>query len=340
MMAALVHVGLGEWARLVDDLRQLDLLKPGTDQEQLAKDLEKEFTAVVAAAAPADSSTSPEALSSQLPLLSLQTSSLSFRVLAGVLFRVSYKYRFLLPSYFPLVVRSIASLEGVALLVDPNFKLVAAGMPVVLNQLLSDRRPAAQALLRELLLAPGGALRTDETTRQILQVWLSAAQQSARADALAGKVSAKQAVSTTSSAVDMTSLLLDRRNVPLRRTLIMSNPAATIAKMPQDMREELLHVLTEALSSEEGTAAAAELLQSSAAARAQRKRLWMMFKASVPKVMNSPPRNILSLVKFTLAVGFAVTMAFWKQIWKKIVAFFRHDTTGSDAAAPGALGTT
>ncbi len=45
-----------------------------------------------------------------------------------------------------------------------------AGMPVVLNQLLSDRRPAAQALLRELLLNADGTLRSDATTQQILQV--------------------------------------------------------------------------------------------------------------------------------------------------------------------------
>lgn len=35
--------------------------------------------------------------------------------------------RFLLPSYFPLVLRAVASLEGVALSVDKNFKLISAG---------------------------------------------------------------------------------------------------------------------------------------------------------------------------------------------------------------------
>ncbi len=34
---------------------------------------------------------------------------------------------FLLPAYFPLVLRAVASLEGVALSVDPNFKLISAG---------------------------------------------------------------------------------------------------------------------------------------------------------------------------------------------------------------------
>ena len=51
--------------------------------------------------------------------------------------------RFLLPAYFPLVLRAISSLEGVALSVDRNFKLINAGMPVVLNQLLSGGHGSA-----------------------------------------------------------------------------------------------------------------------------------------------------------------------------------------------------
>jgi hypothetical protein len=252
-------------------------------------------------------------VAAQLPLLSLQTSSLSFSTLASVLFRVAYKFRFLLPSYFPLVVRSVSSLEGVALSIDPGFKLVSAGMPVVLNQLLSDRRPAAQALLRELLLVPGGALRSDDTTQQILRVWLSAAQQAAAGDAPGSSPTGPP--SSADAAVDMTSLLLDRRNVPLRRTLIDSNPAATIAAMPAATRAQLLRVLTEALSSQGGSAAAAGLLERSPAARAQRKRLAMLVKASVPKVINSPPANIYQLLAFTAAVVSSVLRAKVMQVW-------------------------
>lgn len=335
MMAALVHLGLGEWSRLVDDLGRLDLLKPDTDRKQLAFELEKEFQAVLSNQDNTGQS-SAEALSTQLPLLSLQTSSLSFTSLAGVLFRVAFKFKFLLPTYFPLVIRSVASLEGIALAVDPNFKLVAAGMPVVLNQLLSDRRPAAQELLKELLLAPGGALRTDDTTRQILQVWLSAAQQAARADALssgkllpenlaitetsAGMNAGTGDISASSAAVDMTSLLLDRRNVSLRRTLALSNPAATIAQMPKDMRGELLRLLSHAVDEEGGMAAASGLLlEGSSTARAQRKRLWMLFKASVPKVMRSPPKSIAELIWFSAAVCVALIRASVRKLWRKMV---------------------
>jgi aarF domain-containing kinase len=342
MMAALIHLGLGEWGRLADDLDQLDLLKPDTDKNQLALELEKEFQAVLGLAGNEYAIQGIGTIQSQLPLLSLQTSSLSFSTLAGVLFRVAFKFRFTLPTYFPLVVRSISSLEGVALLVDPGFKLIAAGMPVVLNQLLSDRRPAAQELLKELLLAPSGALRTDETTRQILQVWLSAAQQAARAEVLASKPSAgvdadSPSASVSVAAVDMASLLLDRRNVPLRRTLMLSNPAATLAGMPVDMRKQLLDVLTQALSTNDLSAAAAGLLEGSGHARAQRKRLWMLFIASVPRVLRSPPSSVFKLVMFTGAVIMALFRAVLQKLWKRLMGWFdpgtRRSGPGSASAA-------
>lgn len=308
MMAALVHLGLGEWSRLVDDLDNLRLLKPNTDKKMLAVDLEKEFLAVMAAGE--DSQGDSETLK-QLPLLSLQTTKLNFSTLIGVLFKLAFTYKFLLPSFFPLVVRSVSSLEGVALSVDPDFKLVAAGMPVVLNQLLSDRRPASEQLLKELLLMPGGdALRADETTRQILQVWLSAAQQVHKIDQGHEKTLSKSGLSK-STAVDMKNILLDRKNVPLRKILMMSNPASTIAAMPKESREQLLSILAEILSSDAAGDLASGMLDSTPEARAQRKRLAMLVRASVPKVMDSPPRNIFELVKFTFAVIWALMRAIY-----------------------------
>lgn len=152
-------------------------------------------------------------------------------------------------------------------------------MPVVLNQLLSDRRPAAQALLRELLLNADGTLRSDATTQQILQVWLAAAEQAAAAAAGesvgsssgagaggsgVGGVAARGSSLVASLAVgglgdaaspadaaaaaagegglDLAALLLDGRNAPLRRIAMDANPAATISSMPPDMRRQLREV--------------------------------------------------------------------------------------------------
>ena len=136
-------------------------------------------------------------------------------------------------------------------------------MPVVLNQLLSDRRPAAQALLRELLLNADGTLRSDATTQQILQVWLAAADQAAavaagdavaersgRGGSLAASLDiadpAAQAAADPAAAadagLDLAALLLDGRNAPLRRIAMDANPAETISRMPPAMKQQLKDV--------------------------------------------------------------------------------------------------
>lgn len=360
MMAALVHLGLGEWGRLVGDLEKLNLLKPGTDKVMLAQDLKKEFEEVMMMGESKDKDMCDVDLelddevqeaAVKLPLLSLQTTKLSFSTLIGVLFKLAFKYKFLLPSFFPLVVRSVSSLEGVALSVDPEFKLVAAGMPVVLNQLLSDRRPASEELLKELLFLPGekDALRADETTRQILQVWLSAAQQANKMDKLVGAgiqsantasdAGGRSEASTSSSsstddevfsktglskstAMDMKNILLDKKNVPLRKILMMANPASTISVMPKESRAQLLEILSEILSSNAAGQLACDMLDSTPEARAQRRRLAMLARASIPKVLASPRKNIIELVKFTIMIVQRVFFAFVKGIYARCVKMF------------------
>lgn len=352
MMAALVHLGLGEWGRLVGDLENLNLLKPDTDKVMLAQDLKKEFEEVMMMGESKDKDMCDidlelddevQEAAVKLPLLSLQTTKLSFSTLIGVLFKLAFKYKFLLPSFFPLVVRSVSSLEGVALSVDPDFKLVAAGMPVVLNQLLSDRRPASEELLKELLFLPGekDALRADETTRQILQVWLSAAQQANRMDKLVGKGPRTEAAASTSgsstddevfsktglsksTAMDMKNILLDKKNVPLRKILMMANPASTISVMPKESRAQLLEILSEILSSDAAGELAYKMLESTPEARAQRRRLAMLARASVPKVLASPRQNIIELIKFTVMVFFAFVKGIYGRCVKMVARAFRR----------------
>jgi predicted unusual protein kinase regulating ubiquinone biosynthesis (AarF/ABC1/UbiB family) len=64
--------------------------------------------------------------------------------------------RFSTPPFFTIIIRSLTILEGVALSVDPNFRLVRGAYPYVLNQLLSpeddERTPVAlEKLLTRLL---------------------------------------------------------------------------------------------------------------------------------------------------------------------------------------------
>ena len=68
--------------------------------------------------------------------------------------------RFSTPPFFTVIIRSLTILEGVALSVDPNFRLVRGAYPYVLRQLLApednERTPVAlQNLLIRLLTING-----------------------------------------------------------------------------------------------------------------------------------------------------------------------------------------
>ena len=46
---------------------------------------------------------------------------------------VMYKFPFRIPPYYALIIRSLVTLEGIALSVDPKFKILGAAIPILLR---------------------------------------------------------------------------------------------------------------------------------------------------------------------------------------------------------------
>jgi ABC1 atypical kinase-like domain len=91
--------------------------------------------------------------------------------------------RFTTPAYFTVIIRSLTILEGVALSVDKNFRLVRGAYPYVLSQLLnpedSGRQPEAlQKLLVRLLTVNG---QGEEIEWEQLRDFLRLAQKASKA---------------------------------------------------------------------------------------------------------------------------------------------------------------
>eukprot|EP00546_Thalassionema_frauenfeldii_P021525 CAMPEP_0178897086 /NCGR_PEP_ID=MMETSP0786-20121207/1546_1 /TAXON_ID=186022 /ORGANISM="Thalassionema frauenfeldii, Strain CCMP 1798" /LENGTH=730 /DNA_ID=CAMNT_0020567587 /DNA_START=193 /DNA_END=2385 /DNA_ORIENTATION=- len=94
-----------------------------------------------------------------------KASDVNFAALQGELDEISREnvLKFKTPPFFTIIIRSLTILEGMALSVDPNFRLVRGSYPYVLRQLLSPpdstgRTPAAlQSLLVRLLTVNGEA---------------------------------------------------------------------------------------------------------------------------------------------------------------------------------------
>lgn len=80
---------------------------------------------------------------------------------ASKLWAVALQFRFKLPPYFTLVLRNLASLEGIGLTVDPSFKVFASAYPHVVRRLLTENTPATRRVLRTLLTDGQGSVRWD-----------------------------------------------------------------------------------------------------------------------------------------------------------------------------------
>src|ERR687886_211695 len=66
-----------------------------------------------------------------------------------------YEYPFRVPAYYALIIRSLVTLEGIAINVDPNFKVLSKAYPYISKRLLTDPAPELRASLRDLLFKDG-----------------------------------------------------------------------------------------------------------------------------------------------------------------------------------------
>ncbi|XP_012089889.1 uncharacterized aarF domain-containing protein kinase At1g71810, chloroplastic isoform X2 [Jatropha curcas] len=81
--------------------------------------------------------------------------NISFGDLLGNLGTTMYKFKFQIPSYFSLVIRSLAVLEGIAVSFDPNYKVLGSTYPWIARKVLTDSSPKLKSSLQALLYKDG-----------------------------------------------------------------------------------------------------------------------------------------------------------------------------------------
>ncbi|RAL43708.1 hypothetical protein DM860_014209 [Cuscuta australis] len=131
MLASIVHIVNGDWASLVQALSQMDVIKPGTNKRLVTMELEDALGEVE--------------VKDGIPDVKFS------RVLAKIL-SVAFKFHFRMPPYYTLLLRSLASLEGLAVAADPRFKTFEAAYPFVVRKLLTDNSPAMRKILHSVVL--------------------------------------------------------------------------------------------------------------------------------------------------------------------------------------------
>jgi hypothetical protein len=68
---------------------------------------------------------------------------------------VMYEFPFQVPAYYALIIRSLVTLEGIAIGIDPNFKVLSKAYPYIAKRLLIDPAPQLRESLRDLLFREG-----------------------------------------------------------------------------------------------------------------------------------------------------------------------------------------
>nr|XP_009392279.1 PREDICTED: uncharacterized protein LOC103978270 [Musa acuminata subsp. malaccensis] len=126
MLASIVHISNGDWNALVYDLMEMDIVRPETNLRRVTMDLEEALGEVV--------------FVNGIP-------DIKFSRVLGKIWSVALKYQFRMPPYFTLVLRSLASFEGLALAADRNFKTFQAAYNYVARKLLHDNSATARKIL-------------------------------------------------------------------------------------------------------------------------------------------------------------------------------------------------
>uniref|UniRef100_A0A5B7BC16 ABC1 atypical kinase-like domain-containing protein n=1 Tax=Davidia involucrata TaxID=16924 RepID=A0A5B7BC16_DAVIN len=130
---ACLHLVNRDFDALAKDFVTLGLLPPTADKDAVTKALTGVFQNAVAKG----------------------VSNISFGDLLGNLGTTMYKFKFQIPSYFSLVIRSLAVLEGIAISFNPNYKVLGSTYPWIARKVLTDSSPQLKSSLQALLYEAG-----------------------------------------------------------------------------------------------------------------------------------------------------------------------------------------
>lgn len=133
LIEAVVHMVNRDFEGLANDYVKLEFLTPDTDLTPIIPALATVFNYALGAS----------------------VAELNFKSITDQLSEVMYEYPFRVPAYYALIIRSLVTLEGIAINVDPDFKVLSKAYPYVAKRLLTDPAPELRASLRDLLFKDG-----------------------------------------------------------------------------------------------------------------------------------------------------------------------------------------
>ncbi len=133
LIEAVVHMVNRDFEGLARDYVHLEFLTPDTDLTPIIPALAEVFNNALGAS----------------------VAELNFKSITDEFSALMYEYPFRVPAYYALIIRSLVTLEGIAINVDPNFKVLSKAYPYVSKRLLTDPSPELRSSLQDLLFKDG-----------------------------------------------------------------------------------------------------------------------------------------------------------------------------------------
>jgi predicted unusual protein kinase regulating ubiquinone biosynthesis (AarF/ABC1/UbiB family) len=129
LVDSVVHLINKDYEQLGQDYINLGFLQPGTNLTPIVAALESVFQ----------------------DIMNEKVRDFNFKVVTDRFAKVMYEYPFCLPAKFALIIRSVVTQEGVALSLNPEFRIVQVAYPYVAKRLLTDESESLRRRLLEIL---------------------------------------------------------------------------------------------------------------------------------------------------------------------------------------------
>ncbi len=133
LVDAVVHLINRDYEDLAGDFVKLGFLAPGTDIRPIIPALESVLG----------------------DIMGEKVRDFNFKTITDRFSELMYDYPFRVPAKFALIIRSLVTQEGLALSVNPDFRIVEVAYPYVAKRLLSGESPAIRRRLLEVLFKDG-----------------------------------------------------------------------------------------------------------------------------------------------------------------------------------------
>jgi len=133
LVDAIIHVVNKDYAELAQAFVELGFLTPETDIYPIVPALETVLGNAIGK----------------------NVGSFNFKSITDSFSELMYEYPFRIPAKFALIIRSLVTQEGIALSLNPNFKIVEVAYPYVARRLLTGESPALRRRLLNVLFKDG-----------------------------------------------------------------------------------------------------------------------------------------------------------------------------------------